>query len=49
MLKFVNKKGNKVLEVKDNGELSFVSEELQKTGLMEDVKVEPKEEEPEEK
>jgi hypothetical protein len=48
MLKFINKKGQKVLEVKDNGDLTFVAEELKKTGLLEDVQVE-KEEEQEDK
>ena len=37
MIKFINKKGQKILEVKDNGDLSFVSEELKKKGLKETV------------
>lgn len=41
MIKFVNKQGQKVLEVKDNGDISFVSESLKKKGLKETV--EPKE------
>ena len=40
MIKFINKKGQKILEVKDNGDISFVSEELKKKGLKETV--EPK-------
>lgn len=41
MLKFINRKGEKVLEVKDNGDISFVAEDLKKKGLTETV--EPKE------
>lgn len=28
MLKFINKQGNKVMELKDNGELNVLNEEL---------------------
>lgn len=45
MLKFVNKKGQKVLEVKDSGDITFVAEELKVKGLTETV--EPKEQEEE--
>lgn len=37
MLKFVNKKGQKVLEVKDSGDITFVAEELKVKGLTETV------------
>lgn len=35
MLKFINKNGQNVLEIKDNGDLTYVSEELKVTGLVE--------------
>lgn len=34
MLKFFNKKGKKVMEMKDNGELNVLSEDLKKQGLV---------------
>ena len=33
MLKFFNKKGKKVMEMQDNGEFTFLSEDLKKKGL----------------
>lgn len=37
MLKFVNKDGKKVLEMKDDGNFSEVSEELKQQGIAEEV------------
>lgn len=48
MIKFVNKEGQKILEVKDNGDISFVSEELKKKGLKETVEPKKKTEDKEE-
>jgi hypothetical protein len=45
MLKFINKKGEKVLEVKDSGDISFVAEELKKKGLKETVEEKKKDKE----
>lgn len=48
MLKFINKIGKKVLEMKDNGDLKVLSEDLKKQGLVADEekkKEEPKKEE----
>lgn len=45
MLKFVNKQGKKVLEMKDNGDITLVAEELKATGLHETVEKEKSEEE----
>lgn len=42
MLKFVNKDGKKVLEMKDNGDFSEVSEELKQQGIVEEDKEEDK-------
>jgi hypothetical protein len=47
MLKFINKQGKKVMEMKDNGDLTKVAEELKATGLVETV--EEKDEEQEDK
>jgi hypothetical protein len=45
MLKFVNKNGEKVLELKDTGDITFVSEDLKKQGLQESVEDEKEDEE----
>jgi hypothetical protein len=37
MLKFINKQGKEVMEVTDSGDISFVSEELKASGLIETV------------
>lgn len=37
MLKFVNKDGKKVLEMKDDGNFSEVSEELKQQGIVEEA------------
>lgn len=44
MLKFVNKDGKKVLEMKDDGNFSEVSEELKQQGIVEEDKDKDKEE-----
>ena len=36
MLKFINKDGKKVLEMKDDGNFSEVSEELKQQGIVEE-------------
>lgn len=44
MLKFVNKDGKKVLEMKDDGNFSEVSEELKQQGIVEEDTEKDKEE-----
>lgn len=44
MLKFINKDGKKVLEMKDDGNFSEVSEELKQQGIVEEVTDKDKEE-----
>ena len=46
MLNFINKNGKKVMEMKDDGDLTMVAEELKVTGLTETIQ--QKEEETEE-
>lgn len=44
MLKFINKDGKKVLEMKDDGNFSEVSEELKQQGIVEEDTEKDKEE-----
>ncbi|MEX3713410.1 hypothetical protein ABFV99_13480 [Cytobacillus horneckiae] len=45
MLNFINKKGKKVMELKDDGELNILNEELKKSFKVESIKESIKKEE----